>query len=71
MTPPRCRRCDGRLAEGFVAGQSDSADTVGQWHPDAPAKHWWGGLKVEKKRLVTITAFRCGRCGLLELYAPG
>jgi len=32
----------------------------------------WFGLKVRKKDLVPISAWRCGRCGYLESYAqPG
>jgi hypothetical protein len=38
--------------------------------PGAPPKvsRWWG-LKVRKKDLIPISAWRCERCGYLESYA--
>jgi len=37
--------------------------------PGAPKVSRWFGLKVDKKNLVPISTWRCGRCGYLESYA--
>ena len=70
MTPPRCRRCDGRMVEGHIidTGQSSMVAAL-SWHPGAPDKRWWG-YKTDKAAKRRIVSWRCERCGLLEDYAP-
>ena len=44
--------------------------SVGSWQSGPATVSSWFGLKVNKKALVPTTAYRCSRCGFIELYAP-
>ena len=44
--------------------------SVGSWQSGPPTISRWFGLKVNKKALIPTTAYRCSRCGFIELYAP-
>lgn len=46
----------------------NSIHNVGKWHRGAPLLKWWG-LKVKKQDMLSVTSWRCNRCGLLENYA--
>lgn len=63
-----CSRCDGRMEEGFMVDVGNSIHNVGKWHRGAPLLKWWG-LKVKKQDMLSVTSWRCNRCGLLENYA--
>ena len=63
-----CPKCEGRMAEGFIADQGHGSYYVPSWHPEAPDKRWWG-LKLDKKKFRPIATFRCTKCGFLESYA--
>jgi hypothetical protein len=40
------------------------------WAPGEPvARRFVGGIKSNDKEQVPLTAFRCSRCGYVELYA--
>ena len=40
-----------------------------RWHEGAPQTGWTGNVKVNKKELKPLRAFRCERCHLVEFYA--
>ena len=50
------------LAHGMILQMS--------WAPGAPSvRKFFGGIKYSKKQNVPILAYRCSRCGFIELYA--
>ena len=58
------------MSEGVIADAGPGGYLVSAWHAGAPVVSRWLGLKVNKKTLIRTTAYRCGRCGFIELYAP-
>jgi len=57
------------MSEGVIAEKEDWGWMVASFLPGAPKVSRWFGLKVNKKNLVPISTWRCGRCGYLESYA--
>ena len=55
--PALCPKCGGELVRGFLLdrGHFDHGDW-GRWTPDL-------------RTSIKIDAYRCGRCGFVELYA--
>ena len=67
--PTQCPKCQGSMSEGVIAEKEDWGWMVASFLPGAPKVSRWFGLKVNKKNLVPISTWRCGRCGYLESYA--
>lgn len=67
-----CTKCQSRMSDGFVVDQSHAATYAAAWHPGPILKRWLaiGGVKIDSTRQRQIAAYRCERCGFLELYAP-
>ncbi len=70
ISPSKCAKCGGELAEGFVASEAQSAKGVTTWIAGAPQFGFLGSVKTEGKKALRIRIFRCTQCGLLESYAP-
>ena len=70
MRPTSCTKCQGSMSEGVMVDVGYGSYSVGSWQSGPPAVSRWFGLKVKKKALVPTTAYRCSRCGFIELYAP-
>ena len=64
-----CARCGGPMSEGFLLDQTQ-AYTVTRWVEGAPVKSLWTGIKLKGKRVLPVLAFRCERCGAVDLRAP-
>src|SRR5512140_2962700 len=64
-----CPRCNTTLERGYLAdiGQGD-ATQVANWIGGAPDKHWYG-LKTKGHDKMPLSAYRCDRCGYVELHA--
>jgi hypothetical protein len=66
----RCPRCEDVMEEGFLL---DNAH-LGGFQPS----RWVGGkpeyglasVKLEMKKLYQLQAYRCIKCGYVEIYAP-
>jgi hypothetical protein len=58
------------MSEGVIADKGHGQWVIASFLPGAAEVSRWWGLKVRKKDLVPISAWRCGRCGYLENYAP-
>lgn len=56
------------MEEGFTPDYGYGEKHAAAWHAGAPDKRWWG-LKIDKKSMRPITAYRCSRCGFIEHYA--
>ena len=70
MRPTSCTKCQGSMSEGVMVDVGYGSFSVGSWQSGPPAVSRWFGLKGHKKALVPTTAYRCARCGFIELYAP-
>jgi hypothetical protein len=59
------------MEKGFLFDfMGEHGQQVTQWMAGLPEKSFWaGGVKADKHRLLSVGAFRCTSCGLLELYA--
>jgi len=42
----------------------------GQWISGEPERSFWFGLKLSGRKQLTVSAYRCPRCGRLEVFAP-
>lgn len=70
--PANCPRCAGSMSEGFLVDQGDYGQAhVSTWQAGEPKKSIWVGLKQRKDDQLTVTTWRCDRCGYLESYALG
>jgi hypothetical protein len=72
---PVCSKCGGRLCAGSVLAPSYSwiglvlQRNAAGWYAGQPVSGFWGPKLPEEKH--AITAYRCVRCGHLDLYAQG
>lgn len=57
------------MVRGFLPDQSYGATLVGNWYPGDPEKSFWTGTKRRPLIGLPVGAFRCEKCGFLELYA--
>ena len=65
-----CPKCQGSMSEGVIVDQGHGTYSISSWHPGPAQVSRWFGLKVKSKALVPTIAYRCGRCGFIEQYAP-
>lgn len=67
-----CSRCDGALEPGFIEDKGErgaiGSSVVLAWISGAPQKGAFGGAKVLGKQRRDVTAYRCIRCGHLDLF---
>ena len=62
------------MEEGFLPDYSHAGPIEALWHRGRPEQVLFfgfvtAGTKIDKTKLLTITAFRCTKCGLLKSYA--
>ncbi len=65
-----CAKCQRSMTEGFVIDNTYGARGVSSWLEGAPVKSIWMGVKLEGRKPIEITTWRCDGCGYLESYAP-
>lgn len=67
----QCPKCAGRMTDGFIIDKGDYGSVgVSAWQEGAPRRSIWTGIKLSESDTFQVTTWRCGRCGLLESYAP-
>ena len=70
MNQPKCARCSASMQRGFLFDRSHhDSGKAASWIEGAPERSFWGGTKTRGKARHPITAYRCERCGYVELYA--
>ena len=70
MSPDRrCPNCEGTMQVGFIPDATYGSNVVAGWYPGIPQKSFWQGTKVDREDMVALDAYRCQRCGFVELYA--
>ena len=70
LHPTECPKCHGSMSEGAMVDTGHGSYSVSSWQPGEPSVSRWFGLKVKPKTFLPTTAYRCSRCGFLEIYAP-
>lgn len=63
----RCPHCNGQLSPGFIEDQGQSTGSL-RWIQGSLQKGLMGGAKLFGKERSDVHAYRCGRCGRLELF---
>lgn len=66
---PTCPDCNKPMVEGFLLDVTHSNRQPVYWVTDPPEKSIWTGLKLKRKDIRRVQAYRCFKCGLLRLYA--
>ncbi len=66
----KCTKCGGRVEEGFMLDAMHGGYKAEEWVEGAPERSFWTGVKVSDRSRYKLRAFRCTKCGHLELYAP-
>jgi hypothetical protein len=57
------------METGFLLDHTNSAIMQAKWLEGEPQRNLWTGLEFKNRRRLPVTAHRCTRCGLLELFA--
>ncbi len=65
-----CPRCSIGLQEGYLLDHEQHARTVTKWVEGPPEKSFWSGLSLKGRPRLAVVAYRCPRCGYVELNAP-
>jgi hypothetical protein len=63
-----CTRCEGALHPGFIEDTGESSRGRARWIPGPLELGAFGGTKRWGKERYDIEAYRCERCGRLELF---
>ena len=67
---PRCPKCDQAMDRGHVPDVAHGVVLQSAWAPGDPeTRRFVGGIKYHKDELIPFSAYRCPRCGYVELYA--
>ena len=68
--PPTCSPCDVAMTLGHIPDFAHGTILQESWIEGPPEKAgWFGRLNTREKNRYAITAYRCPKCGRLELYA--
>jgi len=68
---PRCPKCQKTMERGHIPDIAESHVVQTAWaRGETERRRWVGGIKVNTKEQLPITAYRCPSCGYVELYAP-
>ena len=69
-TAPICPKCGGTMQAGFIADFGHGGTVKpSDWVVGRPQRSFWFGTRVRDRQRFRVTAYRCGQCGYLELYA--
>lgn len=57
------------MTEGFLDDSGQNSRGYTRWISGALSKGMFGGAKQRGREKLAISAFRCDRCGHLDMYA--
>ena len=68
---PRCTKCQGDMAEGWIPETDNGIIRRVSWAAGAPTpRRVFGGFNSPPEgQSLPVTAYHCVRCGFLEFYA--
>jgi hypothetical protein len=65
-----CAMCQGSMEAGWIPDTAREGVLQTAWMPGAPEpRYFFLGVSWKADRNVPLTAFRCTKCGHVELYA--
>ena len=67
---PTCHQCHEAMERGHVPDMAYGKVLQSRWARGQPVRQrFFGGIKWTARDQIPITAFRCPKCGRVELYA--
>ena len=67
-----CPKCGSAMDVGYLPDMGSGGIFRTWWNPGIPeVRRFFGGVKWKQKEAVPTTAYRCVKCGFVELYATG
>jgi hypothetical protein len=67
---PVCPKCDKAMDRGHVPDVAHGQVLQSNWAPGEPAsRRFFGGIKFDYDSQLPLIAYRCPKCGYVELYA--
>lgn len=70
MPQPMCPECQRPMDGGFLLETTQGGYAATQWVAGPPEKSFWTGLKLKRRKQITVYAWRCPGCTQVRLYAP-
>lgn len=65
-----CPKCQRKMEQGHLPDVAHGAVMLGTWSPGlAVVRKYIGGIKYDKRIQMPLIAYRCSRCGYVELFA--
>lgn len=65
-----CPRCQKKMEPGHIPDLGHGVVVQSSWAAGMPrVRRFLGGIVYQKKQIVPMMAYRCPRCGYVELYA--
>ena len=65
-----CPKCQKRMDPGHIPDLGHGMWVQGTWSFGLPVpRRFLGGIKYDKKAQIPMIAYRCPKCGYVELYA--
>ena len=61
--------CGGTLEVGFLRDKMEGGVAPGAWVEGPPKSSFWTGTVTSGRDQIEIQAYRCRKCGRIELYA--
>lgn len=71
MPTPKCAKCSADMVEGFLPDETRGPREIAIWVAGKPELGLLGSVKIDGREAHRVRAFRCTKCGYLELYAVG
>ena len=56
------------MEPGSVVDEGHGHFELLRWTGAVLTRAWYGGVRVRRKQLLPVQAYRCPKCGRLELY---
>lgn len=67
---PRCPKCDKVMDRGHVPDVAHGVVLKASWASGDPIpRRFIGGIRYRANELIPLSAYRCPKCGSVELYA--
>jgi ribosomal protein S27AE len=69
-TRTTCPKCGSAMDAGYLPDMGHGVVFRSWWNPGIPEiRRFVGGIRWKQKEAVAMTAWRCVKCGFVELYA--
>ncbi len=66
---PVCGQCGGSMEDGFLLDRTYGGTFPSTWVEGSPKPSFWRGTDISGKERLPVQAWRCMKCGRIDLYA--